>query len=341
MEPRENIKSLKPYTSARDLVKEDDLIFLDANENPYDSGINRYPDPKQAELKQAIGNWLKVNPSRIFAGNGSDEVIDLAIRAYTRPGKDRIVTLGPTYSMYEVQAAIQDVKVKEILLDKDFQPDTEKILSEVTPQDKIIFICSPNNPTGNLMARNRIARLAENFEGLVFIDEAYVDFAPEGSVLDLVERYPNLLVSRTFSKAMGMAGIRLGLGIADTDIIETLSKIKYPYNVNRLTQNAALEALNDLEESREQVKTIIKERDKLHAQLERLSFVKQIFPSDANFLLVEVKDAQYLIKFLREKGIVIRNRSRVVNNKELVRITIGTPKQNEKLIVELKNFDNG
>jgi len=341
MEPRENIKSLKPYTSARDLVKEEDLIFLDANENPYDSGMNRYPDPRQAELKQAIGKWLKVVPDRIFAGNGSDEVIDLAIRAYTIPGKDRIITLGPTYSMYKVQAEIQDVEVKEILLDKDFQPDTEKILSEVTPRDKIIFMCSPNNPTGNLMERQKIISLAENFNGLVFVDEAYVDFAPEGSVIDLVEKYPNLLVSRTFSKAMGMAGIRLGLGIADTEIIETLSKIKYPYNVNRLTQNAALEALNDLEESREQVRTIIKDRGKLRIRMERLSFVKQIFHSDANFLLVEVKDAQTLIKFLRNKGIVIRDRSGVVENKEFVRITIGTPKQNEQLIVELRNFDNG
>ena len=341
MEPRENIKKLKPYTSARDLVKEDELIFMDANENPYDSGMNRYPDPRQKALKQAVGEWLKVDTSRIFAGNGSDEVIDLAIRAYTSPGKDRIITLGPTYSMYEVQAAIQDLEVKEIPLDRDFQPDTEKIFSEVTPKDKIIFICSPNNPTGNLMDRNRIGRLAENFEGLVFVDEAYGDFAPEGSVIDLVERYPNLLVSRTFSKAMGMAGIRLGLGIADTEIIETLSKIKYPYNVNRLTQNAALEALNDLEESREQVMTIIKERDKLCTRMERFSFVKQIFPSDANFLLVEVKDAQSLLKFLREKGIVIRDRSGVVDNKELVRITIGTPRQNDKLMVELKNFDNG
>ena len=341
MEPRENIKNLKPYTSARDLVKEEDLIFLDANENPFDNDLNRYPDPHQSELKEALGNWLKINPEQIFAGNGSDEVIDLAIRAYTRPGRDRIITLGPTYSMYEVQAAIQDVEVKEILLDSDFQPDTEKIFSEVTPQDKILFICSPNNPTGNLMERQRIIPLVENFDGLVFVDEAYVDFAPEGSVMDLVEKYPNLLISRTFSKAMGMAGIRLGLGIANPEIIKTLSKIKYPYNINRLTQQAALQALNDLSYYREQIRTVVKEREKLRIRMEHLSFVKQIFPSDANFVLMEVKDAASLVKFLRDNGIVIRDRSDVVAGKELVRVTVGTPQQNKQLIEELKNFDNG
>jgi len=341
MEPRENIKNLKPYTSARDLVKEEDLIFLDANENPFDNDLNRYPDPHQSELKEALGNWLKINPEQIFAGNGSDEVIDLAIRAYTRPGRDRIITLGPTYSMYEVQAAIQDVEVKEILLDSDFQPDTEKIFSEVTPQDKILFICSPNNPTGNLMERQRIIPLVEDFDGLVFVDEAYAGFAPEGSVMDLVEKYPNLLVSRTFSKAMGMAGIRLGLGFANPEIIKTLSKIKYPYNINRLTQQAALQALNDLSYYREQIRTVVKEREKLRIRMEHLSFVKQIFPSDANFVLMEVKDAASLVKFLRDNGIVIRDRSDVVAGKELVRVTVGTPQQNKQLIEELKNFDNG
>jgi len=341
MEPRENIKKLKPYTSARDLVKDDDLLFLDANENPFDNELNRYPDPHQSKLKEALGNRLKINPEQIFAGNGSDEVIDLAIRAYTRPGKDRIITLGPTYSMYKVQAAIQDVEVKEILLDKDFQPDTEKVMAEVTERDKIIFLCSPNNPTGNLMERQRITELLEKFNGLVFVDEAYVDFAPEGSLIDLVDKYPNLLVSWTFSKAMGMAGIRLGLGVAQSEIIGTLSKIKYPYNVNRLTQRAALEALEDLKEYREQVRIIVKERDKLNIRMKKLSFVKQIYPSDANFVLIEVEDASSLMHFLRKKGIVIRDRSGVVKEKELVRITIGTPEQNERLIKELKNFDNG
>ncbi|MCF8231826.1 MAG: histidinol-phosphate transaminase [Bacteroidales bacterium] len=341
MQPRENISKLKPYTSARDLVKEEGLIFLDANENPFDNEMNRYPDPHQHELKQALGKWLKAEPSQIFAGNGSDEVIDLAIRAYTRPGKDRIITLGPTYSMYKVQAEIQDVEVKEIDLDGGFQPDTEKVMEEVTERDKIIFLCSPNNPTGNLMERQRIISLAENFDGLVFIDEAYVDFAPEGSVIDLVDKYPNFMVSRTFSKAMGMAGIRLGLGISNPGIIQTLSKIKYPYNVNRLTQQAALEALSDLSDYREQIRIIVKERDKLGIRLERLSFVKHIFPSDANFVLMEVKDAASLVQFLKEKGIVIRDRSGLLTGKELVRITVGTPQQNKQLIEELKIFDNG
>ena len=341
IEPRENVRKLKPYTSARDLVKEDNLIFLDANENPFDNEMNRYPDPHQQELKQALAKWLKVEPPQIFAGNGSDEVIDLAIRVYTRPGKDRIITLGPTYSMYKVQAEIQDVEIKEIALDKDFQPDTKKVMEEVTERDKIIFLCSPNNPTGNLMERQRIISLVENFEGLVFVDEAYVDFAPEGSVIDLVDKYPNLLVSRTFSKAMGMAGIRLGLGIANPGIIQTLSKIKYPYNVSRLTQQAALEALSDLSDYREQIRIIVKERDKLRIRLERLSCVKQIFSSDANFVFMEVKDAASLVQFLKEKGIVIRDRSGVVEGKELARITVGTPQQNKQLIEELKNFDNG
>ena len=276
IEPRENIKKLKPYTSARDLVKEQDLVFLDANENPFDSKMNRYPDPHQQKLKEALAGKLMTDASRIFVGNGSDEVIDLAIRAYAEPGKDRILTLGPTYSMYEVQAAIQGVAVKEILLDDDFQPNPDKVMQEATERDKVLFICSPNNPTGNLIEREKIISLLENFDGLVFVDEAYVDFAPEGSVIDLVGKYSNLLVSRTFSKAMGMAGIRLGMGIASEEIIQTLSKIKYPYNVNRLTQNAAIEALTTPEKVKAQINIILKERSTVKMTLSRLSFVKKV-----------------------------------------------------------------
>lgn len=341
IEPRENIKRLKSYTSARDLVKEEDLIFLDANENPFDSGMNRYPDPHQQVLKDTLAGKLKTDASRIFVGNGSDEVIDMAIRAYAEPGKDRVLTLGPTYSMYEVQAAIQNVEVKEIQLDADFQPNPDKVLLEVTERDKILFICSPNNPTGNLVERGKIISLLESFNGLVFVDEAYVDFAPEGSVIDLVENYPNLLVSRTFSKAFGMAGIRLGMGIAQERIIQTLTKIKYPYNVNRLTQQAAMEALENPEKVEQQINTLIRERETLRSRLSGFSFVKKIFPSDANFLLLEVKNAGSLIDFLKKKGIVIRDRTGVVAGKELVRITVGTPRQNQQLIYELKNFDNG
>ncbi|MGM0566095.1 MAG: histidinol-phosphate transaminase [Bacteroidota bacterium] len=341
IEPRENIKRLKPYTSARDLVKEEDLIFLDANENPFDSGMNRYPDPHQQELKDTLAGKLETDESRIFLGNGSDEVIDLVIRAYAEPGKDRILTLGPTYSMYEVQAAIQDAEVKEIPLDADFQPNPDMVLREVTERDKILFVCSPNNPTGNLVEREKIISLLESFNGLVFVDEAYVDFAPEGSVIDLVENYQNLLVSRTFSKAYGMAGIRLGMGIAQEAIIQTLSKIKYPYNVNRLTQQAALEALKKPEQVEQQINTLIRERETLRSRLSGFSFVKKIFPSDANFLLLEVNSASSLIDFLKKKDIVIRDRTGVVAGKELVRITVGTPEQNQKLIYELKNFDNG
>ncbi len=341
IEPRENIKKLKPYTSARDLVKEQDLVFLDANENPFDSEMNRYPDPHQQKLKKTLAGKLKTDASRVFVGNGSDEVIDLVIRAYAEPGKDRILTLGPTYSMYEVQAAIQGVAVKEILLDDDFQPSPDKVMQEATERDKVLFICSPNNPTGNLIEREKIISLLERFNGLVFVDEAYVDFAPEGSVIDLVENYPNLLVSRTFSKAFGMAGIRLGMGIAQEEIIQTLSKIKYPYNVNRLTQNAAIEALTTPGKVKEQINIILKERSTLKTTLSKLSFVKKVFPSDANFLLLEVTNAASLIDYLKKKGIVIRNRSGVIASKELVRITVGTPGQNQKLIYELKNFDNG
>lgn len=341
IEPRENIKKLKPYTSARDLVKEDELIFLDANESPFDSGLNRYPDPHQQEMKTAIAGRLEIEISQLFLGNGSDEVIDLALRAYAEPGKDRIITLGPTYSMYEVQAAIQDVEVKEIPLTNDFQPDLDRILREISDRDKILFICSPNNPTGNLMQRKKIIALLENFEGLVFVDEAYVDFSPEGSVIDLVEKYPNLLVSRTFSKAMGMAGIRLGMGIAQKEIVQTLSKIKYPYNVNRLTQQAAIDALKKPERVEQQISTLLAEREKLKEGLTKFSFVKKVYPSDANFLLLEVSDAGSLIDFLKKKGIVIRNRSGVIPKKELVRITVGTPNQNIELMVTLKTFDNG
>jgi len=341
IKPRENIKKLRPYTSARDLVKEEDLIFLDANENPFDNGLNRYPDPHQQELKDVLAGKLQVKASQIFIGNGSDEVIDLVIRAYAEPGKDRIITLGPTYSMYEVQAAIQDVEVNEISLDEDFQPNPDKVMREVTARDKILFLCSPNNPTGNLMNRESIIKLLDNFDGLVFVDEAYVDFSPEGSVIDLADKYPNLLVSRTFSKAMGMAGIRLGMGFASEEIIQTLSKIKYPYNVNRLTQQAALDALKTPERADQHVNILIAERQKLKTGLTALSFVKRVYPSDANFLLLEVSSAGSLIDFLKKKGIVIRNRSGVIAGKELVRITVGTPAQNEKLMAELKNFNNG
>lgn len=341
IEPRENIKKLKPYTSARDLVKEQDLVFLDANENPFDTDLNRYPDPHQQELKNILAGKLKTESSRIFLGNGSDEVIDLAIRTYAEPGKDRILTLGPTYSMYEVQAAIQDVEIKEIPLEANFQPNPDKVMQEVSDRDKILFICSPNNPTGNLVGREQIISLLESFDGLVFVDEAYVDFAPEGSVVDLVGNYPNLLVSRTFSKAFGMAGIRLGMGIAQEEIIQTLSKIKYPYNLNRLTQHAAMEALENPEKVEQQINTLIRERETLRSRLSGFSFVKKIFPSDANFLLVEVKNAGSLIDFLKKKSIVIRDRSGVIAGKDLVRITMGTPQQNQKLIYELKNFHNG
>jgi histidinol-phosphate aminotransferase len=341
IEPRKNIKKLRPYTSARDLVEEEDLIFLDANENPFDSGVNRYPDPQQQELKDVLAGKWEVKASQIFIGNGSDEVIDLVIRAYAEPGKDRIITLGPTYSMYEVQAAIQNVEVKEIPLDENFQPNPDKVLSQVTERDKILFICSPNNPTGNLINRESIIALLDNFEGLVFVDEAYVEFSPEGSVVDLAGKYPNLLVSRTFSKAMGMAGIRLGMGIASEEIIQTLSKIKYPYNVNRLTQQAALDALKTPERVEQQVDILLAEREKIKTGLTALSFVKRVYPSDANFLLLEVNKAASLVDFLKKKGIVIRNRSGVIAGKELVRITMGTPAQNEKLMVELKNFNNG
>ena len=288
-----------------------------------------------------LAGKLKTDASRIFVGNGSDEVIDMAIRAYAEPGKDRVLTLGPTYSMYEVQAAIQNVEVKEIQLDADFQPNPDKVLLEVTERDKILFICSPNNPTGNLVERGKIISLLESFNGLVFVDEAYVDFAPEGSVIDLVENYPNLLVSRTFSKAFGMAGIRLGMGIAQERIIQTLTKIKYPYNVNRLTQQAAMEALENPEKVEQQINTLIRERETLRSRLSGFSFVKKIFPSDANFLLLEVKNAGSLIDFLKKKGIVIRDRTGVVAGKELVRITVGTSRQNQQLIYEHKNFDNG
>ncbi|MCF8303593.1 MAG: histidinol-phosphate transaminase [Bacteroidales bacterium] len=341
MKARENIEKLQPYTSARDLVKEDDLIFLDANENPFDTGLNRYPDPNQSELKEAVSKWLGVEARNIFTGNGSDEVIDLAIRCYVRPGEERIITLEPTYSMYHVQARIHNAEVKSIPLDDNFQPDVETVLSAVDERDKILFLCSPNNPTGNLMDKEKVRVLLENFNGLVFIDEAYVDFSPEGSVLNWINIYPNLVVSRTFSKAMGMAGIRLGMGFASEKIINDLSKIKYPYNVNRLTQQAALEALTGKNRYQEQIRTLVSGREKLSEELSKLSFVFRVFPSDANFLLLEVEDARKVLDYLRKKGIIIRDRSGVMEDRQLLRITVGTPEQNTLLIDELKKLNNG
>jgi histidinol-phosphate aminotransferase len=334
---RENIIKLKPYQSARDELKDKNSILLDANENPFPSDYNRYPDPLQRELKTEITNQKGISANNIFLGNGSDEIIDLLIRAFCNPRQDSILINVPTYGMYGVCANINDIKVIKIELDKNFQIDLKSVYAK-TANTKIIFICSPNNPTGNIILKDDIVNLLENFSGLVVIDEAYIDFATEASFLNEVSNYPNLVILQTFSKARAMAGIRLGMAFANSQIIEILNKIKYPYNISQLNQQAALKSLQN-NKSKDEVDAIIKQKENLIKDLEILKTVKKIWPSDANFLLVEFQFYKEIFDFLRNKGIIIRDRSNEPNCSGCLRITIGTPNENAMLIKNLNQFE--
>lgn len=333
---RKNILELSPYSSARDEFSSEAEIYLDANENPFNSGLNRYPDPNQKILKTRIGDLKKIAPENIFTGNGSDEIIDLLIRAFCEPKNDNIIIMQPTYGMYEVSAQINNVEVRKINLTAEFQPDLSKIYSETDKNTKLIFICSPNNPTGNLTSQSIIEELLETFSGLIILDEAYIDFCEEFSNFSNIEKYPNLFVMQTFSKAWGLAGIRLGIGFANKNIINILNKIKAPYNVNNLTKLKALEALKNVEQKNLTVKIINSEKQFLINNLQKISIVDKIYKSDANFLLVKFKEnADLIYNQLALKGIVVRNRSKQVLCENSLRITIGTPDENIKLINEL------
>jgi len=299
---------------------------------------NRYPDPLQKVLKAKIGSLKQVDPEMIFLGNGSDEPIDLIFRAFCEPGIDNVVSIDPTYGMYQVAADINKVEVHKVKLNDDFGFSAQKLLDAANIYTKAIFICSPNNPTANLLDNSEIVKLITNFEALVVVDEAYIDFSPESSLLPDLNKYNNLIILQTFSKAWGMAGIRLGMAFAQPEIIHILNKIKYPYNINILTQEKAIELLDRHEEKEEWVKTILAERDKMVRKLFKLPFVQVVYPSDANFILAKMFDARGIYEYLTEQKIIVRDRSKITLCDDCLRITIGTPEENKKLRKALKEL---
>lgn len=335
---RSNIKSLKPYSSARSEYKGQASVFLDANENPFETGLNRYPDPLQWKLKEKISELKGVPKEHIFLGNGSDEVIDLLIRIFCEPRADHIIALPPTYGMYQVSADIADVKVLKIPLLQGFQPDVTTILEAAGAHSKLLFLCSPNNPTGNSFDKEAISTLLKNFPGIVVIDEAYIDFSAQASCTDLLKQHPNLVVMQTFSKAWGLAGIRLGMGFASEEIVAYFNKVKPPYNINQLSQQAALDALERVQQKEEWVKKLLEERAKLTKEIASLSFVQLIYPSDANFILVKMDDPIVIYNYLVQQKIIVRNRSTVLLCVGCLRITIGTANENQQLLEILKKY---
>jgi histidinol-phosphate aminotransferase len=339
---RENIKNLKPYSTARDEYKGQASVFLDANENSYGSPLeknyNRYPDPLQLDLKDAISKIKGVPIENTFLGNGSDEAIDLLYRAFCEPGKDNVIILPPTYGMYEVSANINNVEIRKINLLPNFQLDLDGIAEAVDENTKLIFICSPNNPTGNSIVRTDIETVLANFKGLVIIDEAYINYAKQRTFIKELTEYPNLVVMQTFSKAWGLAALRLGMAFAARPIIDVLNKVKPPYNINQATQDIALEALQNIGQVNDWIKITVEEREKLSANLLELNTVKKVYPSDANFILVEVDDAAKTYNALVDQGIIIRDRSKVTLCEGCLRITIGTQKENETLLNALKSI---
>lgn len=340
---RENIKNLKPYSSARSEFRGNADVFLDANENSYgsplDEDFNRYPDPLQWKLKQEISKIKGIPPQNIFIGNGSDEVIDIAFRIFCEPKIDNILICPPTYGMYKVCANINDVEVREVLLTKDFQLNVEGILSIVDQHTKLLFLCSPNNPTGNNFARRDIEFLLNNFSGIVVIDEAYINFSNQKPFLQELTTYKNLIVMHTLSKAWGLAGLRLGLGFASELIIDLFNKVKPPYNINGSSQLLGIKALEKISEVNQNIKNIVKERSLLEKELEQFEFIKIIYPSDSNFILIKVDDADKLYHYLLMNRIIVRNRSNEPLCENCVRVTIGTQAENEKLLNALKNYE--
>lgn len=336
---RPNIRTLKPYSSARNEFQGNASVFLDANENPYNEPYNRYPDPMQWKLKDKIASIKHVDRTSVFLGNGSDEPIDLLIRAFCEPGIDTILSIDPTYGMYQVAADTNNVACHKVRLRDNFALDAGELLQAVDSHTKIIFLCSPNNPTGNVLSREEVHKVLVGFDGLVVIDEAYIDFSSSPTFLRKLAHYPNMVVLQTLSKAWGAAGIRLGMAFASPEIIQILNKIKYPYNINQLTQERALEILDREEEMKGELLEILNERTLVETALLELPFVKQIFPSDANFILIRVIDANATYNYLVKKGIIVRNRHTVTLCEGCLRITIGTPKQNNALLEALNKMD--
>jgi histidinol-phosphate aminotransferase len=335
---RTNVLKLKPYSSARDEFKGEASVFLDANENPFSSDYNRYPDPQQWKLKEKIASIKKVRVDQILLGNGSDEPIDLLIRAFCEPGIDNVLIPQPTYGMYTVSADVNNVAIKTIKLTADFDIDLDATRTAWDKNTKLLFLCSPNNPSGNLLGFEKAKTLLNEFTGIVILDEAYIDFTDYEGFVPLLNQYPNLVILQTLSKAWGLANIRLGMCFASTEIISILNKIKPPYNINGITQSIALENLNHIERKNEWVKTIIKERDIMKAELLQVKGVQKVYDSQANFLLVKINNASKVYKRLTLKGIVLRDRSNVILCNDCLRITIGTSQENEILISELKKL---
>lgn len=342
---RDNIKKLKPYSSARSEYSGNASVFLDANENSYGSPLsqnfNRYPDPLQSELKAAISKIKGVPAKNIFVGNGSDEVIDLAFRIFCEPGKDNVITCPPTYGMYKVCADINDIRVREVLLTENFQLDTESILAAVDASSKLLFICSPNNPTGNNFHRQDIELLINNFPGIVIIDEAYINYSRYKSFIFELTEYPNLFIMQTLSKAWGLAALRLGLGFGSEDIIQLFNKVKPPYNINLSSQQLGLEALNNINDINEKIRKTVAGRKMLESKLQGFPFIRKVYPSDSNFLLVKAENGDALYDFLSSKSIIVRNRGKEPLCDNCIRITIGTHEENERLLSALNEFANG
>lgn len=339
---RENIKNLRPYSTARDEFKGQASVFLDANENSYGSPLpanyNRYPDPLQLDLKDAISKIKGVPIENTFLGNGSDEAIDLLFRAFCNPGKDNVIVLPPTYGMYEVSANINDVEIRKVSLLPDFQLDMEKIAETIDKNTKLIFICSPNNPTGNSINREDIETILANFNGIVVVDEAYINYARQKTFIQELTEYANLVVLQTFSKAWGLAALRLGMAFSSTKVIDVLNKIKPPYNINQATQDLAFEAIKNIAQVNEWIKESVAERQRLSIALNNVNAVKRVYPSDANFILVEVTDAAKIYDTLVNQEIIVRDRSKVTLCEGCLRITVGTKEENDKLLTVLENF---
>nr|WP_298993050.1 histidinol-phosphate transaminase [uncultured Polaribacter sp.] len=337
---RDNIKKLKPYSSARDEYKDAssfNMIFLDANENPFENGVNRYPDPQQNLVKDELSKIKEIPKENILLGNGSDEVLDLIFRAFCEPYKDNIITLPPTYGMYGVLADLNAIENRQVLLSNQFQPKTDEILAKVDSNSKILFLCSPNNPSGNSFSKEKVEYLLDRFKGLVVLDEAYIDFSTQKSWLTKLEKYPNLIITQTLSKAYGMAGIRLGICYASKEIIQILNNIKPPYNINSLTQQKALNRLQNYSEISNEISQIISERKRLKKELECcVNYIEKVYESDANFLLIKVDDANKRYQELIEYGVVIRNRTTQPLCENCLRISVGICEENQVLIRALK-----
>jgi histidinol-phosphate aminotransferase len=335
---RENIRNLKPYSSARDEFEGEASAFLDANESPYPTLYNQYPDPHQKKLKQKISELKNISSAQIFIGNGSDEAIDLLYRAFCEPGKDEVLIPQPTYGMYSVSANINNIKINTVSLTSAFDIDLNATINAITPNTKLIFLCSPNNPSGNLLSKEKIFNLLEIFNGLVIVDEAYIDFAISESFTSMISQYKNLVVLQTLSKAWGLAGLRLGMCFASKEIVSVLNKIKPPYNISSTTQTIALKLLNNHELKQKQVSEILEQRSLLAQALLSIKIVEHVYPSDTNFILVKVKSAKQVYHNLVSQGIVVRDRSSVLLCNECLRITVGTAVENKILLNELNKI---